>query len=233
MAEKPRVKAPKKRGATKSDEGRDKRPLLVLGAIALTAVVVAGGFFLLGSGGGSGSSSDDARAALTSAGCNLEVKAAALNSSDHSDSPDPDKTSAKWNTDPPTSGPHYGVTLIYGSYTEPVQLSRVLHNLEHGAVYVLYGDDVPDSTVAQLQTFYNAHKNGTILAPYPKLGDKIAMGAWLADGLPEASSDRGSGVLATCTKFDEAAFDAYFDAFQFKGPESAFIGPSDMRPGQN
>src|SRR3990170_747469 len=142
MAEKPRVKAPKKRGATKSDEGRDKRPLLVLGAIALTAVVVAGGFFLLGSGGGSGSSSDDARAALTSAGCDLEVKAAALNSSDHSDSPDPDEASAKWNTDPPTSGPHYGVTLIYGSYTEPVQLSRVLHNLEHGAVYVLYGDDV-------------------------------------------------------------------------------------------
>jgi len=233
MAEKPRVKAPKKRGATKSDEGRDKRPLLVLGAIALTALVVVGGFFLLGSGSGSGSSSDDARAALSAAGCTFEVKPAVLNASDHSDFPDAGATSPKWNTDPPTSGPHYGVTVIYGSYTEPVEIGMLLHNLEHGGVYILYGNDVPESTVTQLQTFYNGHKNGTILAPYPALEEKIALGAWLADGLPEASSDRGSGVLAKCTKFDEGAFDGFFDAFQFKGPESAFIGPSDMRPGQN
>jgi hypothetical protein len=232
MADKPRVKAPQKRAA-KSSEGRDRRTLLVLAGVVGIVLVLGGGFFLLSGGSGSASNSDDARAALTAAGCTLEVKPAVLNASDHGDFPDPEATSPRWNTDPPTSGPHYGVTVIYGAYPEPVNIGQLIHNLEHGGVYILYGEDVPESTVAQLQTFYNKHKNGTILAPYEKLGDGIALGAWYADGLPEASSDRGSGVLAKCAAFDEAAFEAFFDAFQFKGPESAFIGPSDMRPGQN
>ncbi len=233
MAEKPRVKAPKKRATPKSDERSDtRRLLLIVAGAAAVLIAVAGGFFLLGAGGG-GTSADDARDALTAADCTLEVRPAVANVSDHSDFPDPDASSDKWNTDPPTSGPHYGVTLIYGSYTDPPQLGRIVHNLEHGAVYILYGDDVPDATVAELQAFYDEHENGTILAPYPKLGDQIALGAWLVDGLPEASSDRGSGVLAKCGSFDEAAFQAFFDAFQFKGPESSLIRPSDMQPGQN
>jgi hypothetical protein len=233
MADKPRVKAPKKREAAKSDGADRRKTLLIAGAAALVLVVVAGGFALLGGGGSGGSNADDVKAALQAADCTLEVKPAVVNVSDHSDFPNSSATSPRWNTDPPTSGPHYGVTLIFGSYDEPVEIGRVVHNLEHGAVYLLYGDEVPEATVAQLQTFYDAHKNGTILAPYPTLGNQIALGAWNAEGLPEASSDRGSGILAKCTKFDEAAFDAFFDAFQFKGPESAFIGPSDMRPGQN
>jgi hypothetical protein len=205
--------------------------VLIAGGAATLLVAVAGGFLLLGAGGDS-ASSDDARAALTAAGCTLEVKPAIVNVSDHSDFPDPGVTSPKWNTDPPTSGPHYGVTLIYGAYTEPIDVGRVLHNLEHGAVYILYGDDVPDTTVAQIRAFYDQHQNGTILAPYPKLGDKIALGAWLAEGLPEAASDRGSGVLAKCTSFDEDAFAAFLSAFQYKGPESFIVRPSDMEPGE-
>ena len=75
----------------------------------------------------------------------------------------PDGT-AKWNTDPPTSGPHFGfnpngsVHVIWGAYEEPVQLARVIHNLEHGGVYIFYGDEVPDATVAQLEEFYDAHQ---------------------------------------------------------------------------
>lgn len=232
MAEKIRVKAPKKRATQKSDEPRDTRRLLIIGVGAATILVaVAGAFFLLGAGGGT--SADDTRAALTDAGCTMVVKPAVANVSDHSDFPDPEATSPKWNTDPPTSGPHYGVTLIFGAYTEPPQIGRLLHNLEHGAVYILYGDDVPQSTIAQLQGFYDQHKNGTVLAPYPKLGNQIALGAWLVDPLPEASSDRGSGVLAKCPGFDEAAFAAFLDAFQFKGPESFIVRPSDMKPGDN
>lgn len=233
MADKPRVKAPKKRDPAKPESADRRKALVIAGVAALVLVAAVGGFFLLGSGGASGANADDVKAALSAAGCTLDVKPAVLNASDHSDFPSPSARSPKWNTDPPTSGPHYGVTLIYGAYDEPVEIGRIVHNLEHGAVYILYGDDVPEATVAQLKTFYEAHRSGTILAPYPKLGKQIALGAWLADGLPEASSERGSGVLAKCTSFDEAAFSTFFDAFQFKGPESAFIGPSDMRPGDN
>jgi hypothetical protein len=209
------------------------RALVVAGVAALLLVVVAGGFVLLGNRGDGDEKPGDVRGALSAAGCTLDVKPAAANVSDHSDFPDASATSPSWNTDPPTSGPHYGMTVVYGSYDDPVELGPLVHNLEHGAAYVLYGDEVPEAAVAQLKTFYNAHQNGTILAPYAELGDQIALGAWLADGLPEASSERGSGVLATCTEFDETAFAAFFEAFQFKGPESDIFGPSNMRPGDS
>jgi hypothetical protein len=232
MPEKPRVKAPQKRQTAKSDDADRRRMLIIGGAAATLLVAVAAAFFLIGAGSNS-VNADEAKAALAAAGCKLTVKPAVINVSNHSDFPNPAATSKKWNTDPPTSGPHYNITLIYGAYTEPIDIGRALHNLEHGAVYILYGDDVPDATVAQLRAFYDAHQNGTILAPYAKLGDKIALGAWLAEGLPEASSARGSGVLAKCTRFDQAAFDAFFDAFQFKGPESFLLRPSQMKPGDN
>ena len=181
-----------------------------LAALAAVVVIVA----LLGLGGG-GPSPEEVRADLEAAGCTLQaVKAQPGNHSLAEDE------TAKWNTDPPTNGPHFGFdqnqalgTVIWGAYTEPLQLARVVHNLEHGGVYIFYGDEVPEPVFEQLRTFYERHQNGTLLAPYPKLGDKIALGAWVAD------AEEGKGYLAKCTAFDEGAFSAFFDAFQFKGPE--------------
>jgi hypothetical protein len=229
MAQKPRVKAPQKRSTAKA-QAPDRRRLLIIGGAALTLLVAAAGaFFLLGAA--KGASPSEARAALEEADCTFVAKPAVANLSDHSDFPDPDATSKKWNTDPPTSGPHYGGTLIYGAYTDPIQIGRVVHNLEHGAAFILFGRQVPAETLEQLREFYDDHKNGTVLAPYAKLGKEIALGAWYAEGLPDAESDRGTGVLAKCSKFDEAAFGDFFDAFQFKGPESPLLRPSDMQPG--
>ena len=233
MAHKPRVKAPKQRSAQRrAEDEAKKRRLYMLGAGTLVAALaVVGAVALLGLGGGEASVSD-VRADLRAAGCTMRVVEAVPNVSNHSDFPDPEARSPDWNTDPPTTGPHYGQTLQYGSYTEPIDIGRALHNLEHGAAYILYGNDVPDATVAELQEFYADHANGTILAPYARLGDQIALGAWVVPGLPEASNDRGSGVLAKCTRFDDQAFSAFFDAFQFNGPESPLFRPSDMRPGE-
>jgi hypothetical protein len=233
MAQKPRVKAPKQRSSQRrAEDEAKKRRLYMLGGGTLVAVLaVVGIVALLGIGGGEASAAE-VRADLRAAGCTMQVKKAASNISNHSDFPDPEARSPKWNTDPPTSGPHYGQTLQYGSYTEPIDIARALHNLEHGAVFILFGNKVSDATVARLQEFYADHANGTILAPYARLKNQIALGAWVVPGLPEASNDRGSGVLAKCKKFDEAAFGAFFDAFQFKGPESPLFRPSDMRPGK-
>lgn len=232
MADKPRVKAPKQRSTQRRAEDEAKRRrLLMLGGGALTVLVaIVGIVALLGLGGGEPSPAG-VRADLEAAGCTMIVREAVANVSNHSDFPDPEATSSDWNTDPPTSGPHFGQTLIFGSYTEPVDIGRVLHNLEHGGVYILYGDKVPDSTITQLQAFYDDHATGTILAPYAKLGNQIALGAWVVPGLAEASSGRGSGVLAKCKRFDENAFASFLDAFQFKGPESPLLRPWDLAPG--
>jgi hypothetical protein len=214
MSDKPRVKAPKKRDTARSDDGSDRRRLMtVAGTIAIALAAGAAAFFLLGAGGSP--DENEVRTDLEAAGCTMQAVKALPGK--HSLGPD---DTAKWNTDPPTSGPHYGFnpsgsagTVIFGAYDEPVQPARVIHNLEHGGILIFYGDDVPEETVAELRTFYDAHKSGTVLAPYPKLGDKIALGAWVAGG------DGEKGYLAKCSDFDQAAFSAFFAGFQFRGPE--------------
>ena len=97
---------------------------------------------------------------------------------DHSVVPTPD-ASPKWNTSPPTSGPHYGETAVSGAYTEPLNQAQVVHNLEHGGVYIQYGKDVPagDGRRAAGRST-TATGTATLLAPLPSLGTKIALGVW-------------------------------------------------------
>jgi len=110
-----------------------------------------------------------------------------------------------YRTFPPTSGTHYYIPAIWNRYTQPLVLVQEVHNLEHGGVIVQYGSKVPQATVQKLVDFYGSSPNGMLLAPLPKLGDKIALTAWTR--------------LATCTTFDEKAFSAFRDAFRGKGPE--------------
>jgi hypothetical protein len=227
MADKPRVKAPKQRASSRpSDSGPDRR-LLMYAAGALVVLAIGAAAVGLVGFGGNDPSPEEVRADLVAAGCELEAVAAQPGR--HSLEAD---GFADWNTDPPTSGAHFGFdaegqlgTVIWGAYEEPLQLARVVHNLEHGGIYIFYGEDVPDATVAQLRAFYDDHERGTLLAPYPKLGDQIALGAWVSEG------DEAKGYLAKCPAFDEKAFSAFFDAFQFKGPERF---PADsLLPGRN
>lgn len=198
---------------------------MVLGGAALGAIVLVGLLvFLLSSKGDETAGQTDATAALEAAGCTLTTVPAPDNASDHSDVSSPDVVSDAWNTDPPTAGPHYGQTVIFGSYDDPVQPARLVHNLEHGAVFVQYGAGVSAETVAELKTFYSRNVNGTVLAPLPKLGKTIALGAWLGSG-----GGNGTGVLATCPSFDDTAFQAFLTAYQFKGKEA--FPPSSMTPG--
>lgn len=222
MAQKIRVKAPKQR-ATPNPAGaaRNRRAFFVAGGVGLVAVGVVAVVALAGFGG-----STDARAALETAGCTLTVKAGGQAS--HSIR-NPGDSSKAWNTDPPTNGPHYGVAAIFGQYDEPLEQARVIHDLEHGGVFIQYGDKVPESTVQQVRDFYADHKPGTILAPYPKLGDEVALGAWVWTPEELASGANGSGYLATCKTFDSAAFGAFLDEFQFRGSHGN--DPDVLQPG--
>jgi hypothetical protein len=219
MADKPRVKAPKQRSTPKPDDpGRTRRLLIVAGG-GILAVAAVLGLAALSLGGGDPDPSE-ARTALEAAGCSFRTAPALPG--DHSVE-QPDDTVAKWNTDPPTSGAHYGVAAIFGIYEEPLELARVVHNLEHGGIFILYGDKVPNATVDELRSFYDGHQTGTVMAPLPKLGKQFALGAWVSDG------EGGNGYLAKCAKFDEDATSKFFRAFQFQGPER--FDPSQIRPG--
>ena len=182
---------------------------------AIVALAALGAAIFLTGFGGNDPSPEKVRADLEAAGC--ELQAVKAQRGQHTLGAD---ETFDWNTEPPTSGPHFGFddagnlgTVIWGAYEEPLQLARVVHNLEHGGIYIFYGSEVPDAVVAELRRFYDSHERGTLLAPYPNLADEIALGAWVSEDGEE------KGYLATCTAFEDAAFSAFFSGFQFKGPE--------------
>ena len=93
-----------------------------------------------------------------------------------------------------------------------------------------YGKDVPQATIGELKSFVQEHPRGTVLAPYPALGDKIALGAWVDPRSVEAG--RGNRLPREVHRaFDETAFDAFFDAYQFQGPER--FPPDSLLPGRS
>jgi Protein of unknown function (DUF3105) len=180
---------------------------LVAAGIALTAVLAAGG-------------GTDERQVLEDAGCTLQTFTGQEGT--HVEM----NAKPKWNSHPPTSGPHFGTPAIWGEYDAPVQLIQSVHNLEHGGVVIHYGSDVAEATITQVRDFYNEDPNGLIVAPLPSLRPKnaIALSAWTA-----SEGADGLGYLAKCTKFDEKAFSTFLDEHRYQGPER--FPPDLLTPG--
>ena len=210
MADKPRVKAPKQR-ASAPQTARDTRRWLLIAIVGIGALVVAAvaaGALVTLSGG-----KTDAAGALKSAGCTLKDYPGV--SRQHIGNPSARPKS--WNSFPPTSGPHYVTPAVYGFYNEPVELARVLHGLEHGGVYILYGSKAPSDTADRLREIYDRDPRGLVVAPLPELGKTIALGAWTSKH--PGSGEVGTGHLAKCTAVDKKAFEAFIDTYRGRGPE--------------
>jgi hypothetical protein len=203
-----RVQAPKRRDDSRTTAAGAQRQRVLLYAVAgsgmlmLVAVLL---FFTLAGGG------TDVAQAMSQAGCTFESPP---NQGRNHTSKLNDK--AKHNSFPPTSGVHYQLPAIFGIYEQPLNQLQVLHNLEHGGIAIQYGSRVPASTVSEIGQFYRDDANAMIVAPLPRLGDKIAITAWTH--------------IATCTQFDRDAFATFRDAYRYKAPERF---PQDaLQPGQ-
>jgi hypothetical protein len=217
-----RPQGPQRRSTPSGPRDAQRRRLLyILAATGLIGLAIVLGVVFLAGGG-----DKDLAATMEAGGCQLKTVQAEIGN--HSAALDA-TSNPKWNTDPPTSGPHYPTPAVYGEYTDPLKIAQVVHNLEHGAVFVLYGPKVPAATVKQLSDFYNEDTTGMLLAPYAKLGDKIALGAWTVPDDFEAGGTNGTSYLATCTKFDQDAFAAFRDQLRFRGPER--FPPDSLHPG--
>lgn len=218
-APKPRVKAPQQRGAPGAGGGRRGLVLGIAGGVCLAVVAAIGLFVLLGTGGASASVAEQMQAA----GCTLKTYPGV--SRRHITNPA--ARPKQWNSFPPTSGPHYVVPAVYDMYSQPLQLARVLHNLEHGGVYMLYGSKTPPDTANRLAAIYQKDPRGLVVAPLPELGRTIALGAWTSEH--PGSREVGTGHLAKCTRVDPGAVEAFIKEFRGRGPEGEQL--DQLKPG--
>jgi hypothetical protein len=222
----PRVQAPQRRDGRGSTERRTRLFLYAAAAAGpIVLVVVLAVIFL----GGNGDDSVPSSKQFVASGCTL--KKYALLEGIHVTTED---AKVKWNSWPPTSGPHYAAPAPFNFYEEAINPRITLHNLEHGGIDIFYGSGVPSSQIEQVRSFWRDDPNAILVAPMPKpdknltiprplpnYTNKIVAAAWTAPAYSGSSrkSSKGNGFLLTCSRFDEKTFKAFRDIHRGKGPE--------------
>lgn len=179
------------------------RSSLSAGFVAIVTIVTAGSVSACGgdddssgSSGSSGSSSGDASADRhlaepyrPAASCPVVIE-----------SPDnvggqqhvPEGTVISYNSNPPSSGPHYPVWANFKEYSAPLDEGYLVHSLEHGAVALLYkcNPAAPECapTIEALRKIRDSIATDPrcssdirvriIIAPFPRLEVPVAAAAW-------------------------------------------------------
>lgn len=84
-----------------------------------------------------------------------------------------------YNSNPPTSGPHYAQEADWGIYDSPLPDEQLVHNLEHGGVNIFYKPgSVDQATIDKLKTIQKGFPTKTVLAPRPANAKAIALASW-------------------------------------------------------
>jgi len=81
----------------------------------------------------------------------------------------------EYNSNPPTSGPHYAQTAAAGYRTEEIPDQHLIHNLEHGDVWISYHPSISDEVKEALRQF-DATK--VVITPREANDTDIALAGW-------------------------------------------------------
>ena len=81
----------------------------------------------------------------------------------------------EYTSNPPTSGPHYGQTARSGFRDEMISDQNIIHNLEHGDIWIAYHPRIAGETKEALKQFGAAK---VIITPREANETDIALAAW-------------------------------------------------------
>lgn len=119
---------------------------------------------------------------------------------------------AQYNSNPPTSGPHYPQAAEWGIYTIPPLDEMLIQNLENGGVIISYRPDrVRGARLQQLRSQVRQLSQVNpriILTPRFNLESAIALTAWT--------------YLQNLNHYDPVAIQAFYAAHIAQGPECTY-----------
>ena len=122
-----------------------------------------------------------------------------------------------YNSDPPTSGPHYAQPAQAGFYNEALPDETLVHNLEHGYVIIWYNctglsDSDCQTIKTQIKTVMDNAKPVTITGtkkliavPRPNMGTLIALTSW--------------GRIDKLNSFEQPEIAEFINDFRNEAPE--------------
>lgn len=105
--------------------------------------------------------------------------------------------------DPPAGGPHAPAWQKCGVYDAPIRNENAVHSQEHGAVWITYQPDLPDTDVKALAKL--AEHRSVLVSPYPGLKDPVVVSAW--------------GAQLRIDTADDPRIGAFIERYAGKGPE--------------
>lgn len=117
----------------------------------------------------------------------------------------PGEAHEEYNSNPPTSGSHYAVPADWGIYDQELPDEQLIHNLEHGGIWLSYKDPADTEIVSALKELVADYPTKVILTPRPRNDALIAAAAW--------------GRLLKLESVDEKLIKQFIKAFINKGPE--------------
>ncbi len=82
-----------------------------------------------------------------------------------------------YNSNPPTSGPHYVQQANWGVYENQLPDEQLIHNLEHGGIWISY-KDIDTQTKSELEIIGRQNPGSVIVTPRANNDSKIALASW-------------------------------------------------------
>jgi hypothetical protein len=109
-----------------------------------------------------------------------------------------------YNSNPPTSGPHYEQPANWGIYATELIDEQLIHNLEHGGIWISY-KNIDDDTLSKLKAIASSNPGSVILTPREKNDQPIVLASW--------------GRLQSLESYDEAKILEFITHNKNKSPE--------------
>jgi len=83
-----------------------------------------------------------------------------------------------YNSNPPSSGPHWASPAEKGIYEQPIPDETALHNLEHGHIWIAYDPSIGDEVKSKLSEIVESDGWKIIMSPREGNDAKIALVGW-------------------------------------------------------
>lgn len=112
-----------------------------------------------------------------------------------------------YNSNPPSSGWHYASPARGGFYDEPLPDEQVIHNLEHGDIWIAYNPDISDETKKVLKSFAGRY---AVVSPRSENEGDISLVAW---GRVDTFNAENGAV-------DEERIRDFISRYDNRGPEN-------------
>ena len=110
-----------------------------------------------------------------------------------------------YNSNPPTSGNHWPSPADWGFYNTPLADEQLVHNLEHGGIWVSYKDADDQTKTKLLKLIAQKYPQAVIISPRELNDAKIAVASW--------------GRLMKLETFDETKINEFIKANINNSPE--------------